>query len=68
MLLVFTDIITRDGVLHVPARVLIPPHPKKSKVEEPLRVLDEEYTGEVDEEEEGGMTVEELRARLEPYL
>lgn len=64
MFLVLTDIITRDGVLHVPVSVLIPPKPKP---DEPLRVLDEEFTGELDEGE-GELTVEELKARLEPYL
>ena len=64
MFLVLTDVITRDGVLHVPLRMLIPPKPKP---DEPLRVFDEEYTGEMDEQE-GELTVEELKARLEPYL
>jgi len=64
-----TDIITRDGVLHVPHRVLIPPHKHRQEPEssfEPFSALDEE--GEWDMEGEDKMTVEELKARLEPYL
>ena len=67
--LVLTDIITRDGVLHVPARVLIPPHKHTKEPEssfEPFSALDEE--GEWDMEGEDVMTIEELKARLEPYL
>lgn len=67
MPLVLTDIITRDGVLHVPTRVLIPLHPAESKPDEPLRILDEEHTEGMGEEE-GELTIEELKARLEPYL
>lgn len=66
-----TDVITRDGVLHVPYRVLIPPHPGKPatpKPDDPLRILDEDYTEGMDAEEDEELTMENLKARLEPYL
>lgn len=53
-------------MLHVPFRILIPPHEHKGGPFEAFSALDEE-----DEQfmgGEGGMTVEELKARLEPYL
>ena len=60
-------------MLHIPSRVLIPPHHHHKQVPEkplePFSALDEE--GEEDEQFMGGdgeSTVEELKARLEPYL
>jgi len=66
---IVTDIITRDGVLHIPHDVLIPPNPHRSEkpnVDEPFRVLDEE--DEAGEEGDGELTFEDLMERLEPYL
>jgi len=68
---IFTDGITRDGVLQVPHDVLIPPHPDRSekpKADEPFRVLDEEDETEAGEQGDGELTVEDLMERLEPYL
>lgn len=53
---VFQDAIGRDGVLHVVNKVLIPPHPKKTSDAAP-----DAYDG-------GEISVEELKARLEPYV
>ena len=58
-------------MLHVPTRVLIPPH-HHGKPFDAFSALDEEgEEGEEDEQFMGGdgeITVEELKARLEPYL
>ncbi|KAL2149812.1 hypothetical protein VTH82DRAFT_7488 [Thermothelomyces myriococcoides] len=53
------DVVADDGVVHVIGRVLIPPH-KPRGAAPPEK--------EEGEGEEGEMSVEELKARLDPYL
>jgi len=52
----FSDGIAKNGVIHIPDRVLIPPHTKDERHNPPK------------DEDEIEMTVEELKSRLAPFV
>jgi uncharacterized surface protein with fasciclin (FAS1) repeats len=67
------DVIARDGVIQVPARVLIPSRSEQqhaSAAQDPFHMLGEqrEKRWEQVQEEDKEMTVEELKELLEPFL
>ena len=71
--IVLDDVIARDGVIQVPARVLIPSRSEQqhaSAAQDPFHMLGEqrEKRWEQVQEEDKEMTVEELKELLEPFL